>query len=142
MKKILTSIAMLTLLSSTASFARSSDVTGSITLRDGGSVVRINVGREDDRDSRSMAIRLRRLESAVRELQNRVYELEDEGRGREVTVHTCSLPTSFEGTFIGKGSTRVEARANAVNACERGGGFPCSESRIKACETSTQIVNY
>ena len=49
------------------------------------------------------------------------------------------MPTSFQGTFIGKAKTAAEARAIAVNECKRGGGFPCTADRVASCETNIEI---
>ena len=97
---------------------------------------------ERDTDARSQSQRVVRLERAVRELQNRVYDLEDSSRTsrREVTIYTCTLPTSFEGTFIGKATTLAEARAITVNQCNQGGGFPCRDGRIETCEKSSEVI--
>jgi hypothetical protein len=138
MKKVIT---ILALVLSTTTFAKDY---GSISLRDGGNILRIDIGSEQEANSRQLAQRVTRLERAVRELQNRVYDLEDDNTAsrRETKVFTCTLPTSFDGTFIGKGKTEGEARANASNACEKGGAAFCSDNRIKSCETSIEIENY
>lgn len=48
---------------------------------------------------------------------------------------TCSLTTSFGDTFLGKGTTRVEAEAKAKQACAKSpqGGMIC-EHRTPKCE--------
>ena len=111
---------------------------------EGRRIIRIEVGNErNNNDSREMGQRIMRLERAVRELQNKVYDLEETTpRSREVTVITCSLPTSFDGIFIGKASTETEARANAVNNCKRSGAAFCDDRYIRRCETSRETVNY
>lgn len=123
---------------STSSFARDYS---SISINDGSNILRIDIGNDRDLDARQLVRRITKLERAVRELQNRVYDLEDDAtpNQREVTVYTCALPTAFDGTFVGKGKTAAEARANAVNACHKGGGFPCSDDRVKSCETSVEL---
>lgn len=143
MKKIFIFISLVSMFSISAASAQSIGLDGTIRLNDGRTIVRIDVNTDNRQDIRSMSRRIRRLEQAVRALQNRVYELEDDApRRAEVIIHTCTLPTTFSGTFIGKGRTNAEARANAVNACERGDGFPCHDGRIKSCETSVEYVNY
>lgn len=144
MKKIIAIIGLVGLMGTGSAFARNLDLSGSISLRDGGQVVRINIGKEERQDNRSMSRRINRLERAVRALQNRVYDLEDDVGPvqTEVTIYTCTLPTSFDGTFIGKGKTEAEARANAVNACEAGGGFPCRDRRVKTCETNLEFLSH
>jgi hypothetical protein len=135
MKKFITALALVL---STATFARDY---GTISLNDGKNILRINIGNERDSDSRQLVQRITRLERAVRELQNRVYDLEDEANPtrREIKIITCILTTSAYGSFIGKGRTEAEARANASNSCERGGAPYCSDRNIKRCEASIEI---
>ena len=45
-----------------------------------GPFIRIQIGSETSRDSRELTRRVHRLERAVRDLQNRVYNLEDNDR--------------------------------------------------------------
>ena len=79
MKKTFGLISLIFLVTISASSAKSIDLDGSIILRDGSKVVRIDVGNEDKRgNGRSINKRIKRLERAVRALQNRVYELEDQ----------------------------------------------------------------
>ena len=133
-------LALLTLLAiSTTTFAGVNY--GSIRLDDGKNIFRMDIGNEKENDSRELSRRVNRLERAVRELQNRIYDFEDDSvpATREVTVYTCVLPTSFDGTFIGKGKTEVEARANAVNSCKKAGAPFCYESNVRKCESSIEI---
>ena len=115
---------------------------GRYTKNDGSTIIRIEVGSEGDTDSRNMNRRMVQLERAVRELQNRVYDLEDDSRSqtREVRIFTCVIPTPFEGTFIGKGTTELEAKAEAAKACEKSGSLSCNINRIKNCESAIEIV--
>ena len=137
MKKIAVILALLTI--STSSFAR--DNYGTISLNDGKNILRIDIGNERESDSRELSKRVARLERAVRELQNRIYDLEDDSgpTTREVKIFTCILPTSFDGTFIGKGKTEAEARASASNNCEKSGAPFCSDRYVKNCETSIEV---
>ena len=107
-----------------------------VTIGGGKKTIIVDVGNQE----RSAEQRVRRLERAVRDLQIQVYQLQLNNIQQPIAiaVHTCSLPTSFDGTFLGKGLTEIEARANAVNACKDGGGFPCSDSRVENCATSVQ----
>ena len=74
-----------------------------------------------------LRFRVRRLERAVRQLQTALYENKEERK--QVVVY---LKTPFDGTFIGKGKTRIEAIANAIINCEKGGGQGwCDERRIR-----------
>ena len=110
---------------------------GRIILRDGNSTVRISVNERS-----AMEIRMRLLEEAVRDLQAQVYDLRDEPRTREVAIQICSLATSFNGTFIGKASTALEAEANARNSCHasRKEQF-CNVLRV-TCQRSIESIRY
>lgn len=134
---------ILVLLALSLSFsAMARDERGSIELRDGKTILRIDVGNERDQDSRAMARRIVNLERAVRELQNRVYDLEEDTRpvySREVVVHVCALKTSFNGTFIGKASSETESRASVVQKCKNGGAAFCESTPIN-CERTVEIV--
>lgn len=104
--------------------------------RDDRPVVRISVGQDRNQDTHR---RIQRLEEAVRDLQDMVYDLQDDRRDRVITEHVCALKTNFQGTFIGKGSTKTEAQANAVNACKRSGAAFC-ESTQQQCEKTEVSV--
>ncbi|MFW7380212.1 MAG: hypothetical protein ACOH5I_15470 [Oligoflexus sp.] len=79
--------------------------------------------------------RLRRLETAVRELQNEVWELRRENDYFKSQQHryACYIQTPFDGTFLGRGTTRIEATALALNQCEAKAQSWCKEQRVK-CE--------
>lgn len=98
--------------------------------RDDRPIVRISVGQDRNQDTHR---RIQRLEEAVRDLQDMVYDLQDDRRDRVFTEYVCALKTNFQGTFIGKGSAKIEAQANAVNACKRSGAAFC-ESTQQQCE--------
>jgi hypothetical protein len=118
---------------------------GRLSLRDGSTIIRVNVGSDRENDSRENAKRIANLERAVRELQNRVYDLEDDARPttREVKVYTCSLTSAFKGAYIGKGRSEVEARADAMQRCTMAAddrsAFFCGEERIKGCQATVEI---
>ena len=112
-------------------------VEGQIVMRDGKTTVRINVG-EDDRDQNA---RIRRLEQAVRDLQAQVYDLQDtQVSTRIVTTHVCSLKTTFEGTMVGKSSSRVEAEAEARNKCVRARALSCSTTSVTCERIEEEVV--
>lgn len=135
-------LVLLALTVSVTAMAKDDRYSGSFTKNDGGTIIRIEVGSERDTDSRQMIKRMVQLERAVRELQNRVYDLEDDSRPqtREERVYTCVLSTSFDLTFIGKGSTEIEAKAQANKACQAAGASFCGVHRIVGCESSIEIV--
>ena len=114
------------------------------TLRDGSSILRIEVGTDD----RDQAIRIRNLEQAVRDLQYRIYDLElndTMNRTRAVDMYICTLtpPGINNGVYIGRASTQVEARAQAINNCNRARAFFCDAMNAKMlCERTVEYVNY
>ncbi len=90
----------LTLLFFVTNSVIANDIEGRITLGDGTSVVRINIGKEDQ-NVRRMERRIRRLEAAVRDLQTIVYDLQSdipvESR-YSCTARTCRESTSIHST--------------------------------------------
>ena len=149
MKKIISSVLLLAIvLSSVSAFAQRNDRDprnnnnnngrGTVVLRDGRSVVRIEVGENNDRET---ALRLRRLEQAVRDLQEQVYDLRDsEPRTRIVTTHVCSMTTSFDGTFVGKASSKIEAEALTRQKCQNARVAFCSSTVVR-CEVVQEEVS-
>jgi hypothetical protein len=83
--------------------------------------------------------RLRNLEAAVRDLQDQVYDLRMPRQGRVVTSVVCSLKTAFDGTFVGKASTKIEAEAIARNKCEAARASFCNSTKFN-CETVQEEV--
>jgi hypothetical protein len=73
--------------------------------------------------------RVERLERAVRQLQNRVFYLEEElytrsNRPRPQRGFVCSLKDDLHGEiFLGRGRTQVEAVAMAQQSCVTRHGF-------------------
>src|SRR5690606_9103839 len=105
---------------------------------------RIEVGTHD----RDQAIRIRNLEQAVRDLQYRIYDLEvndSMNRTRAVDVFVCTLtpPGINNGVHIGRASTQVEARAQAINNCNRSRASFCESMNARlVCERTVEYVNY
>lgn len=118
MKKAFALISLFSVMTASSASARVLNLDGSITLHDGGRVVRINVGGEDRQDSRSMIRRIKRLEEAVRALQNRVYDLEDT-QVLQVEKWTCKIVrNSFGDTYYGDTEpSRGEAERSAHQRC-------------------------
>lgn len=123
-KTILIMMTLLMAVSSLSAFARND--------RDDRPIIRISVGQDRNQDAHK---RIQRLEEAVRDLQDMVYDLQDDRRDRVINEHVCVLKTNFDGSFIGKGSTKIEAEANAVAACRRGGAAFCERTK-QNCEVS------
>ena len=110
---------------------------GRIVLRDGNSTVRINVNERS-----AMEIRMRLLEEAVRDLQAQVYDLRDDARTREVVLNVCTMSTTFNGSFIGKASTPIEAEAQARNSCHASRReYFCDSNRV-LCQRSIEVIRY
>jgi hypothetical protein len=137
-------LVLLALTLTTSAFARDNIRDGRLVTNSGGTIIRIEVGNERDTDSRATMKRMVQLERAVRELQNRVYDLEDDARPqtREQKVVTCALRTSFNGTFIGKATTKLEAQSIAIQQCERAQASFCdfNLSQRLTCEESIEVV--
>lgn len=109
---------------------------GRIVLRDGQTTVRININDNEQQ----LALRIRLLEEAVRDLQAQVYDLRDaEPRTRIVTSFVCSMNTSFNGTFVGKGASKIEAEALTRQKCNQSREAFCSSNRVN-CEQVTEEV--
>jgi len=132
-------LVLLALTVSVTAMARD-DRDGRYTKNDGGTIIRIEVGNERDTDSRQMMRRMVQLERAVRELQNRVYDLEDDARPsvREVRIYTCEVTSNFGDSHLGSPAlTELEAKNSAKLACSqrRNPMFcentPVCESRIE-----------
>ncbi len=87
--------------------------------------------------NRKLRERIRILESAVQQMQADIDQLFRENRELKSahTRYACYLKTPFDGTFLGKGSSLIEARAVALNQCEQKTMSWCKESRVKCSKT-------
>ncbi len=110
MKKLMLVVTTALLISSSL-FAQ--NFNASIKLPDGSSTVRINVG---DNNNRDVMGRMIMLERAVRDLQNRVYQLEDSAPSR---VNWMCKVTAFSKTFFGEGDSLNQAERRTVEKCQR-----------------------
>lgn len=137
MKALFALVLVITSLAASAQSRRDDRLDGRIIFRDGRSTVRISINERND-----VNLRIRMLEEAVRDLQAQVYDLRDaEPRTRIVTTHVCSMTTSFNGTFIGKASTRIEAEAVTRQNCSRSREAFCSSNSVR-CETIQEEVAF
>lgn len=137
MKALFALVLVVTSLAASAQSRRDDRLDGRIIFRDGRSTVRISINERND-----VNLRIRMLEEAVRDLQAQVYDLRDaEPRTRIVTTHVCSMNTSFNGTFIGKASTRIEAEAVTRQNCSRSRESFCSSNRVN-CEVIQEEVAF
>ena len=101
-------------------------------------VLRINVGRHDERDVMVLSARVRQLEEAVAQMQARVFSLEV-APGTTVVVPaskiwTCVLK-GFNVEYVGRSPDMGESKQKSYEACQRGENFAsnCVWERIK-CE--------
>jgi len=115
MKKfILLALALLSL--SAVAQRRGDDRDGSLTLRDGRNIMRIEIG--DDRDDRDMLRRVRRLEQAVRDLQDQVYQLQSTPVAAPRRHYVVCSGTYFRaGPLSARANTETEARASLMSQC-------------------------
>lgn len=88
--------------------------------------------------------RVKTLERAVRQLQEEVawlrYSNPSKNPGtydRPTQTWFCAAKSSFDRMYAGKGSTQLEARVNAVNACKKEESLHCSEKSV-TCEKEAQ----
>ena len=98
MKKLLLALLSLTFIA-TASAQDRNQVSGDIRIGDGTNVLRISVNRSETTNTRDLSKRMQRLERAVRQLQNRVYELEDTPVDQEAS-YNCNVITCRESSSI------------------------------------------
>lgn len=104
----------------------------------GEKIVIIDTGSESNTSTRDMQKRLYRLEKAVRQLQERVFELELENDGLKddkVKKTTCYLKTT-KGVFSSTQKSMTLARAEAMQKCSEvvKFGFECDEDKVKCGE--------
>lgn len=100
-------------------------------------------------ENRNLRRRIRTLERAVIQLQSWVIEL---SRDQKFSKHDRDFPSKklktskaskrgryaclIDGKFLGKGATRLEAKANAIKACERTTSFCSTRGQKLECEKS------
>ena len=120
-------IAFALVLSSFVASAQSKQVSGRLELRDGRSIVRISVNENEN----NLNLRIKLLEEAVRDLQAQVYDLRDSRQVEKINI--CVLKTNFDGSFIGRAPTQIEAEAIARNNCTKVNASFCSSTPVK-CE--------
>ncbi|MFY7929354.1 MAG: hypothetical protein ACOVS5_10835 [Oligoflexus sp.] len=117
-----------------------------LTIGEGGEELRVNErsyhpypGYNQDAHryyNRQLRDRIRTLEIAVRQLQEEVIRLRlqrDNDPNLRKNSYTCFIPTPFDGSFYGKGETKLEAKAKALNECEKKNRSFCQESKV-VCE--------
>ncbi len=125
MKKALLSLSILfTLISSTTAFADS----GEIILRNGERGVRISIGNER-MNERQLRQRIIRLEMAVRNLQNEVYNLQENTHPTPKWI--CQTRTSFGDIYFSDDKdSKAAAQREATKRC-------LNENNAMFCGTPT-----
>ena len=108
----------------------------------GEKVVSINLGPESKSSRRDLEKRIYRLEKAVRQLQERVFELEVENKNlkdvnndAKVKKTTCYIKTS-KGIYSSTQKSETQAKAEAMQKCSEviKFGFECDEDKVKCGE--------
>lgn len=97
------------------------------------SVYRIEVGEDYSKYSnRDLRERVWRLERAVAQLQQKVFELQAQNTATPTPkVWTCYMQ-SFAQTFTATASTKSAAVADLIQQCSRrSGAIHCSEDKVK-----------
>jgi hypothetical protein len=90
--------------------------------------------------NRDMKSRVRRLEAAVSQLQQRVYELEENNQSNS-SLYICKLKTAVWGNiYFGKKKiSKFEAEESARKSCRESESFSsssCEGTAIVKCENS------
>ena len=93
------------------------------------------------KEERSLEKRMRILELAVIQLQERVFGLNQENQylqsqldKRKETEFSYYITTPFNGTHIGKADTKAEAKGIALQKCQESGASSiwCNESNLQS----------
>lgn len=114
-----------------------------------GRLIIIEPGKSDGIVSNAELLRrINRLEQAVQQLQDKVFELSRNQRsgGRIAfppvpplqpiqpapSAYTCFIETTFRGTFMETAPTETAAKASVLKKCHDGdGGLDCTERKVK-----------
>ncbi|MFN3697524.1 MAG: hypothetical protein ACK4VO_08785 [Pseudobdellovibrio sp.] len=134
LKPFLLSLVFLFSLSST--FAKSFHYNDS---NDDKKIIVIDVGSEEKTSKKDLEKRIYRLEKAVRQLQDRVFDLEVENsdlRDDNKKKFTCYIKTNMKGTFTSTQKSLTQAKADVMKKCsdEIKFGFECDEDKVKCGE--------
>lgn len=80
-------------------------------------LIRIEVGDRNNSSERELRERIWRLERAVDQLQQKVYQLQDENN-RTAAEWVCTV-TALGSTYTGLGGSKAVAKANAIRNCKK-----------------------
>jgi len=111
----------------------------SVHYSDDDKVIIIDAGSEEKSSKRDLEKRLYRLEKAVRQLQERVFDLEVENgnlKDDNKKKFTCYIKTNIKGTFTTTQNSLTQAKAEVMKKCsdEVKFGFECDEDKVKCGE--------
>lgn len=129
MKRSLRLIAILSLVSISAFSQSRTTVRGGISIGNGDDIIRIDVNNRSRAGDANR--RILRLERAVRQLQNMVYDLQDDRMDTPELMWICKIKTSFNVYYSNKELTENAARRKVTQECER------KESFSSSCEPSS-----
>lgn len=129
-------LALAFLLSVSSTFAKSFHYSDS---DDDKKVIVIDVGSEEKTSKKDLEKRIYRLERAVRQLQDRVFDLEVENsdlKDDNKKKFTCYIKTNMKGTFTSTQKSLTQAKADVMKKCsdEIKFGFECDEDKVKCGE--------
>lgn len=79
-------------------------------------VIKIEIGKEKGSSSSDLERRIWHLERAVRQLQDRIYDLESDNRNPGKGMFTCQI-TSFGKSFSATEPTQMAAKAKVLKEC-------------------------
>jgi len=102
-------------------------------------IIVIDVGSEEKTSKKDLEKRIYRLERAVRQLQDRVFDLEVENgdlKDDNKKKFTCYIKTNMKGTFTSTQKSLTQAKADVMKKCsdEIKFGFECDEDKVKCGE--------
>lgn len=141
MKSILV---LLALTISISALAREEKNDGRLMTSGGKTIVVVEVGADRATDAEEMSRRIVRLEKAVRDLQNRIYDLEEDAKPRvkQVRMYTCNLYPNATRKFTGKETTLKAAQENAIQACQNADVSFCdfALSKTLKCDSAIETV--
>lgn len=133
MKKLLI---LIIAMGSLSVFAQRRDRSDTIDLRNGRTTLRISVN--SDTHNRNLGKRVKRLERAVRDLQDMVYDLQSTSTGGVSTVvYTCTMKVDHWTQYIGEEEiTRSRAIKSVMNKCKQNETFDsnCKTERVTCAE--------
>jgi len=104
-------------------------------------IFRIEIGKRDSSsDTQDLRQRVWMLEQAVRQLQDKVFQLEYSNANRPSPVaskqYTCTLQNNMAGTFTSTKGSMGEAKADVIKQCtdKNSSNFFCKKKDVECSE--------